>query len=713
MSRITLTSEQRRIITHAGTSLLIHAVAGSGKTTTLAHCIAQVERQGMPADAILALVFSDTARDVFQQRLKSAAASRQVTVMTYRQFADALLAQWSAALFINPVEQPDAPSDALRPLLFDAIENAAAAFDSDPDYHFDCSNLHAEILLHQGNKLKGTLQIREFETLSDAELADWLDLPRGLIAILRRYERARRPELDDIRFQWGSDALYDVLELLRHWPDLLPLPSYQLIVADEWHDASACHLALLQHLRRESTRLIVAGDREQVVHSSSGADPRLMGELFLHAYPDTQTPTLSTSFRCGPMLSACAEALSGQRFLSSSDHLGQVSYASYSTQQPDACAQLLVRKLQSPEFMPPAGLQEAAILLRSPHQSISIENALIEHDVPYRCVGLQSYFERREVLMLRGILHIVQGSMEPVRDRDDIRAILRALGDYAGLQHTEQDWQEVERYIREDPRIIQTFYAGWLARIDPEHTLSAARLRWRQQFTQTCDRLIQDAPHWPAGDVLKAASQELDLARITRRLLIHQDDARTVEDSIKGFIDSAVHSGLGVSDFLQHLTHQRQRSVRASQRSQALTLATCHEAKGKEWDTVIVPYLVPGEFPRKQHDPAEEKRLFYVAMTRTRQHFLVLTPLQGGQAGAGHPYLRAMNIDAARQAERVPLVQDRPDRIYLDVPFSDKDQVKALGAQWDYLQRRWWITRAMPKRSFSKWLPATVAKDGG
>src|SRR5690606_12574624 len=153
----------------------------------------------------------------------------------------------------------------------------------------------------------------------------------GLIAVLRRIERARKPELDDIRFQWGMDSVHDVLELLRHWSDLLPLPAYRLIVADEWHDASACHLELLQRLRRAETRLIAAGDREQVLHSQSGADPRLMGERFLQAYPDTQTPTLSTSFRCGPMLSACAEALSGQRFLSSSDNLGQVSYASYST----------------------------------------------------------------------------------------------------------------------------------------------------------------------------------------------------------------------------------------------------------------------------------------------------------------------------------------------------------------------------------------------
>ncbi|MCK9509265.1 MAG: UvrD-helicase domain-containing protein, partial [Pigmentiphaga sp.] len=118
MSRLTLTPEQRRIITHAGSTLLIHAVAGSGKTTTLAHCIAQAERQGMPADAILALVFSDTARDVFLQRLKTAAASRHVQVMTYRQFADSLLAHWSAHSLINPVEQPQAESDALRPILF-------------------------------------------------------------------------------------------------------------------------------------------------------------------------------------------------------------------------------------------------------------------------------------------------------------------------------------------------------------------------------------------------------------------------------------------------------------------------------------------------------------------------------------------------------------------------------------------------------------------
>src|SRR5690606_23364030 len=148
------------------------------------------------------------------------------------------------------------------------------------------------------------------------------------------------------------------------------------------------------------------------------------------------------------------------------------------------------------------------------------------HDLPYRCSGLQSYFERREILMLRGILHIVLGRMSPVTDNEEIRGMLRALGDYAGLQHTEQDWLALERFVGEAPTIIQTLHDGWLARIGPAHELTPARRRWRHQFKQTCDMLIDTARDWSAGRVLETAAQELDLARITRRLLVHQDDAR-------------------------------------------------------------------------------------------------------------------------------------------------------------------------------------------
>ncbi len=709
MSSLLLTPEQRQIITHAGKSILIGAVAGSGKTTTLAHCVAHRERQGLAARDILVLVFTPAAEQVFRQRLSQAAASRQVQIATYATFAKSLLENWKSQGSIEGADRYLNNSQAMRPYVFEAIELAAEDIHADPDYAYDLSNLHAEIIINQLSRLKGTLTIRRFDEESDAELADSLDLPRGLISICRQYERMRHLDIGHYAFQSEHDYVVDALALCEQISEYLTLPALTLIVADEWHDANAAHIALLRRLTGPQTRVVAAGDREQVIHSWNGADPRYMGEAYAALFPGTQHLPLTHSFRCGPTLSACAQSLTALAFESGSAHDTDVLVVRYDAQTADDCPQQLIATLQGLTSKGKVSLSDCAVLLRAPHQSIALENTLIHHAIPYEMQGCASYFDRIEILMLRGILHITQGTMAPVGQAADVKAILRALGLFAGLQYTEAEWVDAERTIVAEPDTIRYFYTGRLSRtLDAQEQVDDATRRWRERFAEVCNHLIEQAEVWPAGQVLAYAAQNLKIADTTRRLFVYKQEAATVARSIEGFISYASQSKLITRDFLQSLDQAQLRSGTLKKQKNRLTLATARDAKGKEWKHVLLPYLVNGEFPDARAESGEERRLFYVAMTRASRALFLFTPKDHD-----HHFIRALNLQEALKSKKPVGFVSAPPRIYLNVPYAEKDEARRLGAQWDSVQRKWWIAPSTPQRAFSKWLPAAGIDNNG
>jgi DNA helicase-2/ATP-dependent DNA helicase PcrA len=736
MASLLLTPEQRQIIGHPGRALLIGAVAGSGKTTTLAHCVAHRERQGMPARDILVLVFTPAAEQVFRQRLAQASASRQVQVATYPAYAKSLLDHWQETGAIDGASVYLESAEAVRPYLFEAIELASEASDADPDYRYDLSNLHAEILLNQMSRMKGTLAMRRFENEPDDEIAESLDLPRGLVAICRQYERTRCLDYGSFAFQSEQDLVYDALGILAVETGSPELPRHALIVADEWHDANAGHVELLAHLTTPGTRIIAAGDREQVIHTWNGADPRYMGEGFLARFPGTERLPLTASFRCGATLSAGAAALTGQPFTSSRATDTDVRVTTYDPQADgDGAMKALDALMQLNQASADARWNDCAVLLRDHHQSIELENTLIEHGVPYQTEGFSSYFHRVEVMMLRGILHIVQGTIAPVTAPAEVRGVLRALGMFAGLRYSEAEWTDAERTIARQPDTLRDFHRGQLTRSDDgEHAPDAVTRRWRERFAAVCDALIAERGNWNAGRLLAHAATHLNIADTTRRLFVHQHQADAVSRSIAGFIAYAARTGLDAGQFLASLDKAQARSGALKKHAQRLTLSTVRDAKGKEWKHVLLPWLARGEFPDARAEPCEERRLFYVAITRASDSLTLFTP-----AGEPHPYVQAMRLEArpasavraaraaaahlapvrtappppaAAAAPRAPAVPPQlAARVYLDVPYDEKDAAKQLGAQWDNIQRKWWITPAMPTRLFQKWLRPETGRD--
>lgn len=646
-----LTPEQRAIVAEPSRITLIEAVAGAGKTTTLAQLVAHEIQQGMDAARIVALVFSDTAADVFRRRLADAggAAMRAIRVVTYGEYARATLRAWAARGMIDPPPAP-AGEPALRRWVWQAIEQAAAAPRADPDYRFDLTNQHAENILDVLARLKGTLELRQLDEQSDDALADTWDLPRGLVAVCRQFERLRIPETGSFAFQGDDDWLFDALNLCRDADGALRFERPALVVADEWHDANAAHLELLAHLVGPSTRLAAMGDQEQVVHARHGADPRFMGEHFFARFPDARVMPLTESFRCGPTLGAASRHLNGKPFSSRLRRDTTFDTLAYDAGQPGDCMARVADLLAS--FQAKADgtfdLADTAVILRDAYQSVELETALIERDIPHVLEGCTPYLRRPEILVLRGLLHILAGNAFSVSRRahalKEFSLLARALADYAGVTFNDAEWKKIDYELLNSTgdNLLRIFFEN---RLVVAHSADPFDMSWSTRLYHAIEQLSPQAATLSAHRLLTDAVERLRLDSFMRGLFIHQQQADTAVRSIGAFLDIAARDGRGAADFLDWIDGIQRRAVAVQRQRRRVTITPAHHAKGKEWDCVIMPLLQRGEFPRRDADPGEERRLFYVAMTRSRHQVYLCIP--DGQAPS--PFVDALDLPEARR----------------------------------------------------------------
>ncbi len=539
-----------------------------------------------------------------------------------------------------------------------------------------------------------------------------------MISICRSYEKLRSYEIGHYNFQSEHDLLFDVLNIIQFYPNL-ELPHYHLIVADEWHDANAAHMELLARLAQEpTTRVIVSGDKEQVIHSWHGADPRFMGELFQEKFPSVSIcrMPLTVSFRCGPTLGAAAHLLNGRKFSSHRNEDTYISVLSYSRNSVFECANTLVKAINSVrQKHKHMSLSDCVVLLRDPHQSITIENAFIHNNIPYNIKGFSTYFNRLEIRMLRGILHILTGSMATVSDSTEAKAIVRALGIYTGLGYSEKEWREAEQDIIEQHDGIQIFFENRLIKVHPtEKDPGFAKREWREKLGRVCHFLQSKMTQWNAGELLHYAIDHLNISETTRRLFVQKDQATAVIKSIGSFLDFAEQLKLNAPDFLTWLDNQAHNAVGSPKENiDRLTISTIGHAKGNEWKCVFMPYLDSVEFPKPEADFAEERRLFYVAITRAKDVLVLLQPESALNTSAASCFIERIELAKAKTIGASALHQNKfPEqqmsgRLYFDVPHTETDEAKRMGARWDKVQRKYWILEAeakLPDHRFKKWV---------
>jgi ATP-dependent DNA helicase UvrD/PcrA len=605
-----LNDEQARAATHPGGPLLVLAGAGTGKTTTLCARAAWLVEQGVAPERILLLTFTRRAAREMLARTRAlvapAVSSRFVVGGTFHSVAYRTILREAAALgFSQGVNLLDASDGAdLLDLLREELGLASA------ERRFPRKATLLDIYSRAVNAQRELSEVL-------AESFPWcVDFGEEIASLFRAYGKRKRElnalDLDDLLLYWHAAAVDE--RLGRRLGD-----AYEHVLVDEYQDVNALQVEIVRALRRQRSDLTVVGDDMQAVYGFRAASPAHILD-FPTLYADTAVVKLERNYRSTQsLLDASNEVADGAersfpRRLRAERGSGERPHIVFcldeQRQASEVCERVLARREEG------VLLREQAVLMRAGHHSDLLELELARRKIPFVKYGGIRYLEAAHVKDFVALLRIAVNPAEqlswfrllqlldgvgPVLARRVLERLLAAAPvDAAAML---ERWTALD-FVPASAREPGANLLAALAASEGERAgVRAERLR------EALGPLIRS--RYPDGDVRLLDLDQLVAAAAAARGL-EQFIAELVLDPPLSSADFAGPPALD-EDYL--------------------VLSTIHSAKGLEWDVVHVIHASDGNIPSDmalttKEGLEEERRLFYVALTRPRRALSIYVPLR-------------------------------------------------------------------------------------
>jgi DNA helicase-2/ATP-dependent DNA helicase PcrA len=642
---IELNPSQREAVEHDLGPMLVLAGAGSGKTRVVTERIARLLARGVSARSILAMTFTNKAAAEMHERvakLVGPKAVKDLKVCTFHRFGLDTLGAETRALGLRGsafaiFDQADATS-AVREILRETRTGK----------NYDIGAILARISAAKNDFLEpeGWMErARNTRGVDEYDEISMLVYPKYLAA-LRNFQAF---DFDDL-----------ICELVRLWrrrADVLEKYQmrYRYLIVDEYQDTNHAQLELVRQLAGQHRNVMVVGDDDQSIYAWRGADVRNILEFEEH-FGGAKVVKLQENYRSKkPVLDVANSILAratGKRHrkvLVSTQGDGprvEVIVAA----DPDVEASFVGTEAQRLIEKEGARPKDIAVLYRSNLQAQAIESALKERTIPMRMIGGQQFFERKEVKDLIAYLKVVLQPDDEMALRRIINYPSRSIGDVAftkiaafATAHDHSLWAVVQRAhaVRELPPAALEG-CRQLVRI-----IEGARLLFEQK--KPCAEI--------ARSLCDAVGLKEDIMQASANPQVAARRWGNVEGLLNVFARRDEKGKGGRDDFAAFL---RLLALRQDEEDEAaadrVTLTTMHGAKGLEFPYVFVLGLEEGLVPHQRTlteratdlpltgsdgDAAvsldEERRLFYVAVTRARQKLYMSRCKVRGQRGKPVP----------------------------------------------------------------------------
>ncbi len=606
-----LTDEQRAIITAGYEHSVITAVAGSGKTSTLAWRIRYLLEQGHDPDRMLVLMFNRSARVDFGRKLQEVCHQSGLAlpeIRTYHAmglrlykrfvrdgylpgFSEKILTEQEISFQAWQLTRRLAPedlADEIRRNKKDFVETATGFIDL----------------------VKTTLSPAEivFEELG------YSDKHRYLIDLFHSFEQWRKSRS---RISY-ADMLYEPVMAIHQNPPLQRLVGNKmdLILVDEYQDTNEIQHLLLRYVAGDRARVTVVGDPDQTIYEFRGAKPEFILKRFSDEFESPLEQTLSYTFRYGHRVALLANHLichnTGRKDVLCHSHPSTPDTSIHLHRvESDSDQVLQILKGQSTDEL--AG---TAILFRVWSQSVPIELKLLALQIPYRIDAGKGALFSREVQAITALLMVVTDKLGQLPDADRLelaRLLLRFP--HVGLKEPE---------LENLAQFLAGFSEAWHERIlamdfDALAPMPARKLRKLGEVLAQLSGF-----RGPVAGLISVYAEHTDLYEGIRSLALTHESAEERIDTVQGFRQYLKSLDVDAEGTLQHLKTLKQQA--GENKAGGVLLSTIHRTKGLEWPTVIIPGLQEKYLPYspRSHDDARaflesERRLLYVAMTRTRE----------------------------------------------------------------------------------------------
>jgi DNA helicase-2/ATP-dependent DNA helicase PcrA len=653
-----LSDAQRNAVVHGEGPLLIIAGAGTGKTTVLTRRIAWlISTKRARPEEILALTFTEKAAAEMAERVDQLIpyGYAETWISTFHAFGDRVLREAALEAGLNPefrvLSQPEQviflrerlfrlPLVRFRPL-------------GDPTRHLAAL---ATLVSRAKDEDVSPGQYRAWaeERLTAAAADDERDEAEKHLELATFYEAHQRLLAEAGLMDFG-DQIHRTLGLLRERAGLLVRlrERYRYVLVDEFQDTNRAQLEMLRLLAGEAANITVVGDDDQAIYRWRGAAAANL-LAFRRLYPAAREVVLADNYRSTQgILDAAArliaynnpyrlEAIAGidKRLRSPRREGPPVSHVHFDTvsAEADGVAAMIEERLRGG-----ARPRDVAVLVRSNADADPFVRALNVRGIPHRFSGSRGLYAREEVRLLVSFLRVL------ACPEDSVSLFYLAASEVYGLP--EADLLRLNHYARRKTRPLLEVLRGLPANEELASVSGAAREAARRLLADL-DKAVAEVPHRRTGEVLYGFLQWSGLLGRLSKEATAEAEAKVKNiarffEAVKAYGDVAEHDR--VPAFVEHLDLLRDAGddpavAEADPDEDAVHVLTVHKAKGLEFPTVFLVGGAESKFPLQRRGDSlalpedlareelsggdghmlEERRLFYVAMTRAR-HELVLT----------------------------------------------------------------------------------------
>ena len=630
-----LNEPQLKAVRQTEGPVLILAGAGTGKTRTITARIAFLIANGADPSSILAVTFTNKAAGEMRERVAGmvpAAQAALVTVSTFHSLCVRILRQDIEKLGYKRnfaiYDQSDAISLVRQIITRVAAKDEKLEPNAAQNLISRAKNLGVDAPADENAEqtVAGAVFARYQRELKRLNAVDFDDLLLLAVKVLREHE--------DVRAKWAG--------------------RYRYVMVDEFQDTNGLQLDLIRRLAPgDRPNVCVVGDDDQSIYGWRGAEVRNILE-FERYFPQPTVIALEQNYRSTDHILGLANSLIRHNPRRRAKQLWSGKGAGEKIRlvaAPDDREEAVyvvgdMHRLKLELGMP---WEDFAVLFRTNAQSRLIEEALRERGIPYRLVGGQSFFDRREVKDVVAYLRLLLNPADDVSLLRIINAPPRGIGETT-----------VERALAfsiEHHTNLQAAFAH------PEFTatVSAKTRAAMGAFVDLFERFETRmfAPLADRAEVARTFLDECGFIADLRRSCRTPEEADRREESVFDLLqDLGRHPGAagekGLREFIDRLSLESDREEETPEGTHGVTLITLHAAKGLEFPHVYVlgleEGLLPHERSRSDGTTDEERRLFYVAITRAKERLTLThcrTRFRYGQALPRQPssFLRELAVE--------------------------------------------------------------------
>jgi len=605
----TLNPEQREAVQATDGPVLVLAGAGSGKTRVITVRIVYLLSKGVPANRILAVTFTNKAAAEMKERIARMlpdGAAEGLTISTFHSFGLWMLRKsigWLPRMAgASIIDEPD------RDAMLSQIRQELALTDKDltPD------EISAYLM-----QVKGCGA--DPEAIASAQ-----GCKKG--KLLRQFHQNYQERLSLSRCLDFDDLILEPVKLMDSNADVRRFfaSMFHHIMVDEYQDTNWLQFRLLKHLAGERPNLCVVGDDDQSIYGWRGARVENILE-FDHHFPGCKVIKLTRNYRSEKNILKLANAViaknvrrRGKDLWTDNGNEVPARKLLFENQQEEA-----TRLGQAVRTLMGNGIKASniAVLYRTRGQARTLQEAFRILGIPYRVIGSFDFFERKEV---RDVLAYLRLAVNP-RSEASFRRIVNYPPRGVGLATLKR----IEEARRADMTLLEATRA--VASSDGDGANARTR-RGLEEFVAGLakyhDELKSRSGPAVADSVLGLLTDMGVRGDLTVKGPGPARALQVIMSMLKRCLDEGYVSTL--AEFLERVALDEKEADfnPEGDAQQVATLMTVHAAKGLEFDAVFVAGLVEGLFPhfRSVNDPGgleEERRLFYVAITRSRKHLIL------------------------------------------------------------------------------------------